>query len=65
MTIPSSAQPSQKQVHYRTCSLCEATCGLEMIVEDGRVTSVRGDREDVFSKGYICPKGVNIASLQE
>jgi anaerobic selenocysteine-containing dehydrogenase len=65
MTLPSSAQTSHKQVHYRTCSLCEATCGLEMTLEDGRVTSVRGDREDVFSQGYICPKGVNIAGLHE
>jgi anaerobic selenocysteine-containing dehydrogenase len=42
---------------YRTCPLCEATCGLEITVDDGRVTRIRGDRADVFSKGFICPKG--------
>lgn len=42
---------------YRTCPLCEATCGLELRVDDGVVTRVRGDRDDVFSHGFLCPKG--------
>ncbi|AZM52390.1 molybdopterin-binding oxidoreductase [Streptomyces sp. WAC 01529] len=41
----------------RICPLCEATCGLTLTVEGARVTGARGDREDVFSKGFICPKG--------
>jgi anaerobic selenocysteine-containing dehydrogenase len=48
---------------YRTCTLCEATCGLAMEVEGDRVLSVRGDAEDVFSHGYVCPKGVAIADV--
>jgi anaerobic selenocysteine-containing dehydrogenase len=49
-------------VGRRTRPLCEATCGLELQVtrrEDGseEVTRIRGDRLDVFSKGFICPKG--------
>jgi anaerobic selenocysteine-containing dehydrogenase len=48
----------------RTCPLCEATCGLEVTIRDGAVVSVRGDREDVFSRGYICPKAVGVAALQ-
>jgi anaerobic selenocysteine-containing dehydrogenase len=48
---------------YRTCPLCEATCGLELVVEDGAVTRIRGDREDVFSKGFICPKGSTLWEL--
>ena len=48
---------------YATCPLCEATCGLAVIVEDGRIASVRGDREDVFSRGFICPKGASIGAL--
>jgi anaerobic selenocysteine-containing dehydrogenase len=46
-----------------TCPLCEATCGLELTVEDEAVTKVRGDADDVFSKGFICPKGASIADL--
>ena len=49
----------------RTCSLCEATCGLELQVEGDRVTKVRGDEKDVFSQGYVCPKGVAIAAVHE
>ncbi|WP_328435112.1 molybdopterin oxidoreductase family protein [Streptomyces sp. NBC_00425] len=41
----------------RICPLCEATCGLTLTIEGTRVTGARGDRDDVFSKGFICPKG--------
>lgn len=47
----------------RICPLCEATCGLTLTIDDGRVTAARGDREDVFSKGFICPKGASFAEL--
>jgi anaerobic selenocysteine-containing dehydrogenase len=48
---------------FHTCSLCEATCGLKFEVEDNRILSVRGDEDDVFSKGYVCPKGIAIADI--
>jgi anaerobic selenocysteine-containing dehydrogenase len=48
---------------YRVCPLCEATCGLELTVASGVVSSVRGDRDDVFSKGFICPKGAAFGHL--
>ncbi|MDE0885578.1 MAG: molybdopterin oxidoreductase family protein [Myxococcota bacterium] len=50
---------------FRTCSLCEATCGLELEIQGDRVIKVRGDAEDVFSGGYICPKGTAIARVHE
>jgi anaerobic selenocysteine-containing dehydrogenase len=50
---------------YATCPLCEATCGLELRVEDDSLVGVRGDREDVFSHGFICPKGGSLKALQE
>ena len=52
-------------VQYRTCPLCEATCGLEITVTDGKVARIRGDREDVFSHGFICPKGSTLKQLHE
>ena len=46
------------ELAFRTCPLCEATCGLEIEVkDDGSVGRIRGDRDDVFSRGFICPKG--------
>jgi anaerobic selenocysteine-containing dehydrogenase len=50
---------------YRTCPLCEATCGLEVTVDAGRVTGIRGDDQDVFSAGFICPKGYGLKELHE
>src|SRR3954447_4207966 len=53
-------------VAYTTCPLCEATCGLELqLDDDGRVTRARGDKDDVFSQGFICPKGGSITALHE
>ena len=48
---------------FTTCPLCEATCGLELTVEGDRITKVRGDREDDFSRGFICPKGASLGTL--
>lgn len=55
---------------YRTCPLCEAGCGLAVTVSreaDGRerVERVRGDHDDVFSKGFLCPKGTTLKQLHE
>ena len=49
----------------RICPFCEATCGLTLEVDDTalRVVAARGDREDVFSAGFICPKGASFGEL--
>jgi anaerobic selenocysteine-containing dehydrogenase len=52
------------RVEYRTCPFCEATCGLELHLEGRDITLVRGDREDVFSRGFLCPKGTAIKALE-
>src|SRR6201997_4365859 len=47
----------------RICPFCEATCGLTLTISEGRVTGARGDRDDVFSAGFICPKGASFGEL--
>ncbi|MGJ6121830.1 molybdopterin-dependent oxidoreductase [Mycolicibacterium sp. Y3] len=51
----------------RICPLCEATCGLVVTIDrsDGaaRITHARGDADDVFSAGFICPKGASLPGL--
>ncbi|MDF3299949.1 molybdopterin oxidoreductase family protein [Streptomyces tropicalis] len=47
----------------RICPLCEATCGLTLTIEGTRVTGARGDRDDVFSKGFVCPKGASFGAV--
>ncbi|MEZ5296505.1 MAG: molybdopterin-dependent oxidoreductase [Ilumatobacteraceae bacterium] len=59
-----------ERIAYRTCPLCEAGCGLEITLttdDDGaeRVKRIRGDRDDVFSKGFICPKGSTLGHLHD
>jgi anaerobic selenocysteine-containing dehydrogenase len=45
------------------CNLCEAICGLELTIERGVVTTIRGNPEDPLSRGYICPKGVSLGDV--
>jgi anaerobic selenocysteine-containing dehydrogenase len=52
-------------LHYRTCPFCEATCGLEVETEGREVVSVRGDKQDVLSRGFICPKAHGLKQLHE
>ena len=54
---------SSERIAFRTCPLCEAGCGLAVTVRDNEVTYIRGDMQDVFSKGYICPKGSTLKQL--
>src|SRR5687768_8935473 len=56
---------STPTVHHRTCNLCEAMCGVRIELADGHITSIRGDEEDPFSKGHICPKAVALKDLYE
>ena len=51
--------------HFRTCPLCEAGCGLEITVDEGAVTRIRGDMADVYSRGFICPKGSTLKQLHD
>ncbi|MFJ1556404.1 molybdopterin oxidoreductase family protein [Streptomyces mirabilis] len=61
MSRTSGATPDSRTA-LRVCPLCEATCGLTLTIEGTRVTGARGDRDDVFSKGFICPKGASFGA---
>src|SRR4051812_7768955 len=52
-------------LHTATCPLCEASCGILVDVEDDAVRSIRGDEDDPFSRGYICPKAAALADLHD
>lgn len=56
-------------LHHRACHLCEAICGLTLEVESDaggqpHVRSIKGDRDDPFSRGHICPKAVALQDIQ-
>ncbi|HKY44481.1 MAG TPA: molybdopterin-dependent oxidoreductase [Pyrinomonadaceae bacterium] len=49
--------------HYRACNICEAICGIEITIEGDQRLTIRGDKEDPFSRGYICPKAVALQDI--
>jgi len=51
------------RLHHRTCNLCEAMCGLRIEVEGERIRSIRGDPDDPFSKGFLCPKATALEDV--
>ncbi|MBP8185600.1 MAG: molybdopterin-dependent oxidoreductase, partial [Pseudomonas sp.] len=58
-----------KTLHHRACHLCEAICGLTIATQteaDGstQIVSIKGDAEDSFSRGHICPKAVALQDIQ-
>ncbi len=55
--------PVAPDTRLGVCNLCEAICGLQLTIEGGAVTSVRGNPDDPLSRGHICPKGVAIADI--
>lgn len=52
-------------LHQRTCPLCEGMCGVTVAVEGGQVATVRPNRQDVWSRGHICPKGTTLGALHD
>lgn len=56
-------------LHHRACHLCEAICGLTIQTEADavgqvQIVSIKGDTEDRFSRGHICPKAVALQDIQ-
>src|SRR5215813_12497095 len=54
---------ADRRTVYRVCPFCEATCGLAIEVEGNSIVTVRGDKNDPFSRGYICPKAYGLKEL--
>lgn len=55
--------PNPIQTHYRACHLCEAICGLEITTQGNDILSIKGDKRDPVSHGFICPKATAIADI--
>ncbi|MCH8326669.1 MAG: molybdopterin-dependent oxidoreductase, partial [Bacteroidetes bacterium] len=51
------------RTHFRTCNLCEAMCGIAIDLKDNKIIKIRGDKDDPFSKGFICPKAVALQDI--
>ena len=58
-TAMSESAPS-KGWHKTACNICYVNCGVEVLVDAGRITKVRGDRDNPKSQGYLCNKAARI-----
>ena len=63
--MASEQTKTNEQTHFRTCNLCEAMCGIVIQHDGENVLSIKGDKNDPFSKGYICPKATALQDLHE
>ena len=63
---PTGERRAVTRTALRICPLCEAGCGLEVgLSATDEVVRIRGDRNDVWSAGYLCPKGPALKHLHE
>lgn len=56
---------SEQKLHYSTCTLCEAMCGIEVATQGNRILSIKGDKDNPFSEGHICPKASALKDLYD
>ncbi len=51
--------------HTTFCRICEALCGLQVTVENNRVTQVHPDKANIATHGFSCPKGLKQAEMYD
>jgi len=59
--------PEGAEWYHRSCSICEASCGLRILAdrEQRKVLRIEGNPDDPISKGHICPKATALAGVFE
>ena len=50
--------------HRRTCSICEANCGIVVTAQGRDILSIKPDPANALSRGHICPKATALEDLQ-
>lgn len=50
-------QPAKGEWVATTCQGCTAWCPIEVFVQSGRATRVRGNQLSKANNGYVCPRG--------
>jgi len=56
---------SDVRLHLRSCAFCEAACGIRVTADHATraILDVRGDPDDPFSQGFVCPKSYGLTQL--
>ena len=47
------------QTKHTFCRICEASCGLEISVDNNRIIDVKPNKDHVGTDGFACMKGLN------
>jgi len=45
------------------CTICYHSCGMNVLVEEGRITKVHGLKDHPLNRGRLCPKGAKVIEL--
>lgn len=56
--------PSPAEWKSTSCILCSTNCGLQVQIEDGHFTKIRGDKSNPRSRGYTCEKPAQLDRYQ-
>ena len=48
-----------EQTRHTFCRICEAGCGLEVTVNDNKVTAIAPNKRHIGTEGFACMKGLN------
>ncbi len=51
--------------HFRACNLCEAICGIEVVLQGESIRTIRGDKDDPLGRGHLCPKALALQDIHE
>jgi anaerobic selenocysteine-containing dehydrogenase len=57
--------PASDDWQSTSCVLCATNCGLQVRVEDNRITKVRADKTNPFSQGYTCRKALTVGKYAD
>jgi anaerobic selenocysteine-containing dehydrogenase len=60
---PVAAPDAGTRTVDHTCHLCESMCGITLTITDGHVEGIRPNKDDSWSQGHICPKGLQLGKL--
>lgn len=53
----------KERIVRTVCRMCQAGCGIQVHVEDGKIVKVSGLAEDPRTRGALCPKGFAATQL--
>jgi formate dehydrogenase len=48
-----------RETKHTFCRICEASCGLELSLENGEVIDIKPNKDHIGTEGFACMKGLN------